>query len=103
MQKSKSEPNCASTAASSFHTLAAHPKRKSTGNLKRVPSFCQSSTTTNGGANKVMNQCGVWGVEEREDSIGAYIHTQVTELLHVRMYGVHLDVMRFLIFSAMPI
>ncbi|KAJ8661461.1 hypothetical protein O0I10_002727 [Lichtheimia ornata] len=83
MQKSKSEPNCASTAASSFHTLAAHPKRKSTGNLKRVPSFCQSSTTTNGGANK-----DVWrspGCYEIPDILGhAYLKPSPAVAFHLR-------------------
>ncbi|KAI9022995.1 hypothetical protein CLU79DRAFT_791848 [Phycomyces nitens] len=48
MQKSRSEPNCASSAANSFAlTIAhAHPKRKSTGNLRRTSSFSNSAKST---------------------------------------------------------
>ncbi|KAL0096613.1 kinase-like domain-containing protein [Phycomyces blakesleeanus] len=48
MQKSRSEPNCASSAANSFAlTIAhAHPKRKSTGNLRRTSSFSNAAKTT---------------------------------------------------------
>ncbi|KAG2225880.1 hypothetical protein INT45_006576 [Circinella minor] len=47
MQKSRSEPNCASKAATSFKSTvaSAHPKRKSTGNLRRASSFCHSTTS----------------------------------------------------------
>lgn len=53
MQKSRSEPNCASKAATSFKSTvaSAHPKRKSTGNLRRASSFCHS--TTSGAGSKV--------------------------------------------------
>ncbi|KAI9311545.1 kinase-like domain-containing protein [Dichotomocladium elegans] len=83
MQKSRSEPNCASRVLP-FNTIGAHPKRKSTGNLKRASSFCQQrQAATMSGVNK-----DIWrppGYYEVPDILGhAYLKPSPTVPFNLR-------------------
>ncbi|KAI8144187.1 kinase-like domain-containing protein [Fennellomyces sp. T-0311] len=83
MQKSRSEPNCASTAASTFRSVvaAAHPKRKSTGNLRRASSFCHS-TASGAGSKELWRPPGCC---EIPDILGnAYLKPSPAVAFHLR-------------------
>ncbi|CAO3628981.1 unnamed protein product [Cunninghamella echinulata] len=84
LQKSKSEPNCATTTSNTFRVSSIHPKRKSTGNLRRQSTLSEGKLSSS--ASKLNKD--VWrspGCYEIPDILGnAYLKPESPVPFHLR-------------------